>query len=333
MGEFPATDFGELFDQTTALPWEQWLPVDAAFPVRGRSVRSQLHSVPDCQKIVKKAVVERLKKSHARSWFDETGPLFPIDIHLLNDHCTLTLDTTGPGLHKRGYRKLTGTAPLKETLAAALVQLSYWNPRRRLIDPCCGTGTILIEAALIGRNIAPGLDRNFHAESWPRIPPSDWRAAREQARDVMLPQLEERLSGFDIDDRPLALARTAAQLAGVFDDIHFQQRPLARFASPHQYGVIICNPPYGERIGTRDAAEALYREMGTVFQALETWSIYLLTSHAEFERLYGKRAQRRRKLFNGRLACTYYQYPGPPPSREKRSRRQADAPGDSNRVD
>ena len=317
VGEFDATDFGQLFDQTNQLPWEAWIPQDGEFPVRGKSVRSQLHSVPDCQKIVKKAIVERLKQSYAINWFEENGSLYPIDVHLLNDRCTITLDTSGPGLHKRGYRALTGQAPLKETLAAALVQLSYWNENRLLIDPCCGTGTILIEAALIGRNMAPGLNRTFAAEQWRQVAKNSWTTAREEARDNIKPSLGERLSGFDIDFRPLKLAREAARQAGVEPDIHFQERPLSEFGTSRKYGVIITNPPYGERVGTQEQAEQLYLQMAEKFRPLDTWSTYLLTSHPRFEKLYGRRAGRRRKLFNARIACTYYQYPGPrPPRRE-----------------
>lgn len=322
LGEFEARDFGELFDRTNELPWEDWLSERAKFPVNGRSVRSQLHSVPDCQKIVKKAIVERLKRFTNTEWFEETGPEFPVEVSLLKDQCTITLDTSGAGLHKRGYRALAGEAPLKETLAAALVQLSYWNRDRLLVDPCCGGGTILIEAALLGRNLAPGLHRNFTAEHWPRIPRRLWDEAREEARAAALPKLGERLAGYDIASAPLELARTAAKQAGVFDDLHFQQRPLAEFRSSAKYGCLITNPPYGERLGEQREAEELYRTLGQVCRPLDTWSIYVITSHPDFERLFGRKAERKRKLFNGRIECTYWQYPGPkPPSRGVRFQR------------
>lgn len=313
VGSFDSFDFGELFDHTFALPWEEWLPVDAEFPVNGRSVRSQLHSVPDCQRIIKKGVVERLKSKYTVDWFEETGPKVGIDFTLLKDHCTVCLDTTGPGLHRRGYRPLTGEAPIRETLASALVQLSYWNRDRLLVDPCCGTGTILIEAAMIGRNIAPGLNRQFVAEDWPIFPEGMWDEVREEARGQILPELPEKLAGYDSDWRPLKLAREAAKLAGVFDDLHLQQRPLSEFSTSQKYGCLITNPPYGERLGELDEVEELYREMGRQWGDLDTWSIYVITSHPQFEKLYGRRSDRRRKLFNGRIECTYHQYPGPRP--------------------
>lgn len=315
VGEFSATDFGQLFDHTRRLPWEQWLNPDAQFPVRGRSVKSQLHSVPDCQRIVKKAIVERLKQTYRRDWFDETGPLYSIEVSLLKDRVSLTIDTSGRGLHKRGYRRLVGAAPLKETLAAALVQLSYWNERRQLVDPCCGSGTIPIEAALIGKNTAPGINRTFSAESWPQLPATAWEEARTEAADVETRPLEYRIVGTDTDHRMLNLARQHASAAGVEGAIHFQQLPLAEFTTSRKYGCVITNPPYGERLGDRQEAEALYRTMGRLFSALESWSIYVLTAHPRFEKLYGRQADRRRKLYNARIPCTYYQFNGPRPPR------------------
>ncbi len=318
-GEFEAHDFGQLFDQTCELPWRDWLPVDAEFPVRGRSVRSQLSSVPDCQAIVKKAIVESLKKTYRKDWFPETGPLYPVEIAMLKDRATLTIDTTGPGLHKRGYRTLQGDAPLKETLAAALVQLSYWNPDRILIDPFCGTGTIPIEAALIGCNMAPGLNRTFSAETWPQFGEQDWQEARTEAHDVALGSIDAPMIGTDCDDRALSKARFHAKQAGVEQQIHFQKKELSEFTTSRHYGCIICNPPYGERIGEEVEAESLYREMRKKWCDLETWSIYVLTSYPEFERLFDRKAGRRRKIYNGRIACTYYQFPGPPPPRRRES--------------
>jgi putative N6-adenine-specific DNA methylase len=315
VGEFEARDFGELFDQTRALPWAEWLTVDAAFPVQGRSVKSQLHSVPDCQRIVKKAIVEQLRSVYGHRWFEETGPAYPVDVSLQQDRATLTITTSGPGLHKRGYRTFVGPAPLRETLAAALVLLSYWNESRPLVDPCCGTGTIPIEAALIGRNIAPGLKRTFVAEQWPQIAADVWTDARAQAVQAIRGPLDFRIVGTDIDANALNLARQHAAAAGVANDIHFQERPLAEFRSPHKFGCLITNPPYGERLGEHAEVQALYRELGRIFAAHETWSAYVLTSHPDFEQLCRKRADRRRKLFNARLSCTYYQFLGPPPPR------------------
>lgn len=318
IGQFEALDFGELFDRTKALPWEEWLPENAYFPVRGRSVRSRLHSTPDCQAIVKKAIVERLKQRYRKVWFPENGPTFTIEVALLKDRATLTIDTTGPGLHKRGYRKLVGEAPLKETLAAAMIQLSYWNSGRMLLDPFCGSGTIPIEGALLGRNIAPGLHRTFAAEEWPAVPRDVWQQVREEARAVALPKLDAPILGSDIDAQAIKLARHHAMLAGVSEDIRFEHRDFARVSSDElqPYGCLIANPPYGERLGELAEAEALYQRLGTFCQRLDSWSMYVLTSHKDFEALFGRRCERRRKLFNGRIECTYYQFPGPRPPRE-----------------
>jgi len=313
VGAFDAADFGELFDRTHALPWQRWIGPDAAFPVRGRSVRSQLSSVPACQRIVKKAVVEKLRAAHRAETLDETGPVCGIEVALRNDRATLTLDTTGPGLNKRGYRQVVGKAPLKETLAAAMVLLSFWRPDRPLIDPFCGSGTIPIEAALIGRNVAPGLHRAFAAENWPAIPATLWHAARAEARDLVRPDLPVRIVGTDIDADAVRLARHHAELAGVADQIHFQQRPFDELSSKQQYGCVICNPPYGERLSDRATVDALYRALPLVLRRLETWSHYVLTARKDFEALIGRPADRRRKLYNGRIECTYYQFHGPRP--------------------
>jgi len=315
MGSFEARDFGTLFEATNALAWPDWIPEDGAFPVRGRSVRSQLHSVPHCQALVKKAIVERLKQSYGRSWFDETGPVYSVEVSILKDQVTLALDTTGAGLHKRGYRKLTGQAPLKETLAAALVQLSYWNCDRAFLDPFCGTGTIPVEAALIARNMAPGLNRSFAADRWQRVPQRLWDEERERARSAIRPGPEAPLIGTDRDVHALRLARHSARCAGVEQDIHFQQQEFDRLSTKRRYGCLICNPPYGERLGDAQQIERLYRSMGPVLTRLDTWSHYVLTSHSQFEKLVGRRADRRRKLYNGRIPCTFFQFFGPPPPR------------------
>jgi len=313
LGGFEAKDFGELFDRTTALSWSDWLPRDAAFPVRGKSVRSQLHSVPDCQAIVKKAVVENLKRAHRVDWFEETGASFSIEVSLLKDRATLTLDTTGPGLHKRGYRTSIGEAPLKETLAAALVQLSFWNIERPFLDPFCGSGTLPIEAALWGRNIAPGWKREFAAEGWPRVPKALWTEARREAADLIRGNLDTPLVGSDIDERALGMARRHAQNAGVESDITFEQRAFRDVAPRRKYGCLVCNPPYGERSGDVAQAVELARETANVFRRLDTWSFYVLTALPRFEELCGRRADRRRKLYNGRIECMYYQFYGPRP--------------------
>lgn len=221
MGSFEARTFEELFQQTKSLPWEEWLPVDANFPVQGKSIKSQLYSVPDCQAIVKKAIVERLKETYGRNWFEETGPRYQIEVALLNNKVTLTIDTSGLGLHKRGYRQLAGEAPLKETLAAAMIHLSFWHKDRALIDPFCGTGTIPIEAALMAQNRAPGLKRSFAAEKWPNIPQKLWQEACQEALDLWDRNVPLHIIGSDIDSSALALARKHAIEAGVDEVIHF----------------------------------------------------------------------------------------------------------------
>lgn len=317
MGEFKALTFEELFEQTKALPWPDWIPENAAFPVEGKSIKSQLHSVPDCQAIVKKAVVEKMKQKYKREWFEETGPRYTIEVALLKDVVTLTIDTSGAGLHKRGYRKLGSQAPLKETLAAAMILLSRWHPDRTFIDPLCGSGTIPIEAALIGMNIAPGLKREFVSEGWPSISKDSWAKAREEANDLASPDRPLRILGSDIDGEVLSLARYHAGQAGVGEKTFFQKLPVSELRSKQKYGYIICNPPYGERLGDKLQAEQLYREMGATFKALDTWSLYVLTSHPDFERLFGRRSDKKRKLYNGRIQCNYYQYYGPRPPRPR----------------
>lgn len=319
IGTFPARDFEQLFEGTKGLAWELWLPADAEFPVRGRSHHSQLTSVPAVQRSVKRAIVERLRAAHRRQELPETGARCSIEISLRDDVATLTLDTTGVGLHKRGYRRLVGDAQLRETLAAAMIQLSYWRAGRVLADPFCGTGTIPIEAALIGRNIAPGLQREFVCESWPTLDPSWWKRARDEARDLQLPKLAERLLGYDIDAETLDLARFHAAEAGVADDIHWQQRPFAELRAKAEYGCIITNPPYGERMGADREIVELYRTFPLVLRRLPTWSHYILSSRPDFEALVGQTATRRRKLYNGPLECTFYQFAGPKPPRSDAS--------------
>lgn len=315
IGQFPARDFGELFDRTIALPWDQWLIRDAAFPVTGRSVKSRLHSVPDCQRIVKKAIVERLRKTYRMDWLPETGPLYAVEVSMLKDEATLTIDTSDVGLHKRGYRQLNAIAPLRETLAAALVQLSVWNADRPFVDPCCGSGTIAIEAALIARHIAPGLRREFAASHWPQLSRAQWREAREEAQSLIKPPPAQQLMASDIDGEVLELARYHARQAGVADCIQFQQRRCEAFHSQQPYGCWITNPPYGERLGDELEVEQLYRDIGEVWSLLPEWSCFLLTTHGGFERLIGREATRRRKIYNGKLACTYYQFLGARPDR------------------
>jgi len=319
VGEFTALTFDELFEKTRALPWSDWLPENANFPVEGKSVKSKLFSVSDCQAIVKKAIVESMKKKYHRNWFDETGPRYTIEVSLLKDVATLTIDSSGAGLHKRGYRKLSTAAPLKETLAAAMINLSYWNPDRILLDPFCGSGTIPIEAALIGVNAAPGLNRGFAAESWPNIQKRLWDEAREEAEDLIRRDIKLNIRGTDINNKVMSIARYHAKLAGVSDHISFQQMDVADLRTKRKYGCLICNPPYGERLEEIKEVENLYRLMGRVFKTLDSWSFYIITSHRDFERLFGRRADRRRKLYNGRIECQYYQYFGPPPPKRNSS--------------
>jgi putative N6-adenine-specific DNA methylase len=318
LGEFKATSFEELFEKTKALPWTDWLPVDANFPVEGKSVNSQLFSVPDCQAIVKKAVVEKMKLKYKRPWFEETGARYTIEVALLKDMATLTIDTSGAGLHKRGYRKLSATAPLKETLAAAMVLLSRWFPDRALIDPCCGSGTIPIEAAMIGLNMAPGIYRQFAAESWPNLSAELWRQAREEAEGLIHRDRQLKITGTDINEEVISLARYHARQARVEQHIHFQRRPLAQIGSQAKYGWVITNPPYGERLGELKEAEALYKEMNQALRTLDTWSFYIITSHPKFEQIFGRQADKKRKLYNGRIQCNFYQFFGPKPPRPKK---------------
>lgn len=315
MGSFKAASFEELFQQTKALPWGEWLPVNANFPVQGKSVNSKLHSVPDCQAIVKKAIVENLKHKYRKEWFPEDGPKYQVEVALLKDEATLTIDTSGPGLHKRGYRKLSSEAPLKETLAAAMILLAHWFHDRVLMDPFCGSGTIPIEAALIGLNIAPGMKRSFAAEQWPVISKGLWQEAWEEALAVVETDRKLRIIGTDIDEKVLSLARYHSKLAGVENQIHFQKSALSNVTTKSKYGYLICNPPYGERLGEINEVEKLYREMGQVFRNLDTWSYFILTSNTRFEKLFGTQATKRRKLYNGRIECQYYQYMGPRPPR------------------
>ena len=323
MNAFPADDFGELFDATRATTWERFLPANASFPVRGRSVKSKLSSVPACQRIVKKAIVERLKEAHKVQTLPEDGPSFPVEVALLKDQATLTLDTSGAGLHKRGYRPLSGQAPLKETLAAGLILLSFWDRERAFLDPFCGTGTLPIEAALMARNRAPGIAREFVSESWPSLPARTWTDAREEARSLETPPSPIPIRGSDHDADALALARSHASKAGVAEDIRFEQKPFDAIRSADSYGCLVTNPPYGDRLGDAAEARELYRTMPAVLRRFETWSHYILTSSRELEALFGQKADRRRKLYNGRIECTYYQFIGPRPGGKPRPGRQA----------
>ncbi len=326
LGVFPAADFGELFDQTHALPWEQWIPADGAFPVKGRSHKSQLSSEPACQKIVKKAIVDKLKAAHGVENLPEDGATYTVEVSLLDNQAALTLDTSGAGLHKRGYRSYIGPAPLKETLAAALVLLSFWRAERPLWDPFCGGGTIPIEAAMLGRNIAPGLQRSFVAENWPTLAAALWQEARQEAKDVIRPDLATRLIGSDIDGHILHTARRDAATAGVDGSIHFQEQDFTRISSQREYGCLITNPPYGGRLGEMEEVERIYQALPEVLRRFPTWSHYILTARSDFERLVGQAAHRRRKLFNARISCTLFQFYGPRPGSKHESAEAQEAP-------
>jgi putative N6-adenine-specific DNA methylase len=310
MGEFPATTFEELFEQTKALPWPDWIPGDAEFPVNGRSHKSQLSSVPACQAIVKKAIVEKMKQQYHTEWFAESGPKYVIEVSLLQDVATLTLDTSGYGLHKRGYRKLATEAPLKETMAAALVLLSRWNAERPLLDPFCGSGTIPIEAAMIAWNIAPGLRRTFAAEAWPIVPVELWHAAREEAFDLLRDDVPLNISGSDIDPAAIEVAHAAAKAAGLAKELRFSVAPVAQVRPEGDFGCIITNPPYGERLGDEQEVALALRQLGVITKPLPTWSVFVLNPDTHLEHYMGRPASKKRKLFNGRIECAYYQYFG-----------------------
>ncbi|MEM1063638.1 MAG: class I SAM-dependent RNA methyltransferase, partial [Planctomycetota bacterium] len=318
LGEFDATDFGELYDKTRGLPWAAWVGPEAAFPVSGRSSRSRLHHPPTIQKLVKKAAVDALYEQHGVVRLPETGPPVPVDVSIVKDRVTVALDTTGPGLHRRGYRRQAGAAPLKETLAAGLIQLSHWSPGRAFADPLCGSGTFVIEAALMAAGVAPGRRRDFVAESWPAVPREVWADARSEA-DRLAAETGvtdgPKLIGSDIAPGVLRFARENAAAAGVDRLVHFQQRPLAEFSSSQRHGVLVTNPPYGDRLEAKPAVDRLTGELADVVRGLPTWSAYVLTADHDFEQTFGRKAGRRRKVYNGGIACTYYQYPGPRPPR------------------
>jgi len=312
MAEFKAETFEELFQGTKAVPWGSLIPINGKMHVVGKSIKSKLFSVPDCQSIVKKAVVETMKSTYNTNWFEEDGPVYKIEVALLKDIVTLTIDTTGSGLHKRGYRELAGEAPMKETLAAALVLLSNWETSRSLADIFCGSGTIAIEAALIGKNIAPGLNRNFICEEWPSMDKDIWEEVRSYAKNKINKE-EFKILASDINGRILNTAKENAVKAGVDKYISFQKMPAQEFVSRKKYGVIISNPPYGERIGDSKEVEDIYKSLGDLYKELNNWSFYIITSHPDFQKLFGKKADKNRKLYNGRLLCYYYQFINNPP--------------------
>lgn len=316
MGEFKAENFDQLYEGVKNLPWSEWLPKNAEFPVSGKSIDSKLDSVPACQSVTKKAVVDSMKEKYNISWFEEDGAEFPIEVALYKDKAVLTIDTSGTGLHKRGYRKASVAAPLQETIAAGMIYLSRWDRDRILIDPFAGSGTIPIEAAMMAKNIAPGLNRDFAAEKWSIFENGLWGKVRKEAEEKINHSADARLiMGYDSDPDSVSAARYNAENAGVSDLIHFQEKDFKDFSTGRKYGYIICNPPYGERLSERKEVEELYRQMGEKLLPLETWSYYILSSHSNFEDIFGKKASKRRKLYNGGIECQYYQYYGPWPPR------------------
>ena len=311
MAEFSAVEFEELFQQTKGLPWEQLIPLDGRFTVTGTSVKSKLHSVPACQKIVKKAIVEKLKEFYGVEVFEETGAEYTVKASLLKDRVTMTVDTSGTGLHKRGYRISDVAAPIKETLAAAMIQLSFWKKDRILVDPCCGSGTIPIEAAMIGRNIAPGLNRTFACEGWYFIPANLWKEERKAAFDNMNYEQPLDIYGYDINSKAVKAAQENAAEAGVDDCIQFCRADIRNLNSEGDNGIIITNPPYGKRIGEEVEISEIYEALKKFFKENRDWSLFMITTDKEVEKkVMGRKADRRRKLYNGRLETCYYQFHG-----------------------
>ncbi|MFR4987071.1 MAG: THUMP domain-containing class I SAM-dependent RNA methyltransferase [Lachnospirales bacterium] len=320
MSKFKATTFEELFQGVKSINWTDFLPKDANFIVSGKSLKSTLSSVPACQKITEKAIVEKLKLTYKGvDYFSKSGNLYKIQVALLKDNVTITLDTSGIGLHKRGYRENQLSAPLKETLASALIDLSYYKKERFFIDPTCGSGTIPIEAAMIAKNIAPGLMRNFASENWDFIDKSYWKEARKEAYSKIDVNCKPEIYASDIDEKAIQIAKGNAKIAGVDDCIRFEVKPLNKLDIKNiKYGICVCNPPYAERIGVLEEVEQLYKDMGKIFNTNKTFSTYILTSHEGFEKLYGKKSDKKRKLFNGNVKVEYYQFFGERPPKTKK---------------
>jgi len=315
LAEFPVGDFDQLYEGVRAVRWRDLLGRSPAVVVEARSAKSKISSVPAIQSVSKKAIVDVLSQGTAGGRLAETGPRCTVEVALRGDSAAVCLDTSGPGLHKRGYRAARGEAPMRENLAAAIVLISRWDPARPFADPVCGSGTIPIEAALIAANIAPGIFRHFTAEGWPLFPPAVWQRAREEARSAERRDAACSIEASDRDPGMVEAARSNAERAGVGAMIRFRAVELARFQARGQYGCMIANPPYGERLGEEREVAALYREMGALVAQLDTWSLFVLTAHPGFEKLFGARATKNRKLYNGNLRCWLYQYFGPlPPS-------------------
>ena len=319
VGSFKATSYEELFENTRALDWENYIPENGKFWVKkASSIKSKLFSPSDIQSIAKKAMVERLKQQYHKEWFPEDGAPYPVRIFLLKDEVMVTLDTSGDSLHKRGYRTLTSKAPLTETLAASLLMLTPWRPDRILVDPFCGSGTFPIEAAMIAANIAPGMNREFTAEQWTNIIDRKvWYECVKEAQDMVNDDITVDIQGYDIDGDVVKAARENAKRAGVDHLIHFQQRPVAELHHPKKYGFIVTNPPYGERLEDKADLPELYSQIGEAYRRLDAWSMYLITSYEDTERYIGRKADKNRKIYNGMLKTYFYQFMGPkPPKRD-----------------
>ncbi len=317
---FRAETFDELFEQVKAVPWENYIPKDGKFWVaKANSVSSKLFSPSDIQKIVKKAMVERLKGIYHTDWFEESGDPYPLRISIIKDMVTIGIDTTGESLHRRGYRRYTAPAPVTETLAAAILLLSPWRADRVLVDPFCGSGTIPIEAAMIALDIAPGLNRDFTARRWPHLVPEKiWLETVQEARDRIRRDAVLNIQGYDISHEVLKMARSNAALAGVAEHIHFQQRDIRDFSNPKKYGFVVTNPPYGERLSAREEMFQLYRTLGGVMDANDTWSFFLLSGYEDAQKAVaagGRRgkATKNRKIYNGMMKTYLYQYMGTKP--------------------
>ena len=320
VASFKAKTFDELFESTKALPWENFIPQNGKFWVtKATSVNSKLFSPSDIQSIMKKAIVERLKEVYKVSWFPEDGDEYPIRVTIMKDVVTIGLDTTGESLHRRGYRKFASKAPITETLAAALIMLTPWNKDRILVDPFCGSGTFPIEAALIGCNIAPGMNRSFTAENWTNIVPKKaWYRAIEEAHDMIIKPSDMEIQGYDIDGDIIKAAMENAKLAGVDEYIHFQRRPVGQFSHRKKYGFIITNPPYGERLEEKEDLPGIYKEMGDAFKELDSWSYYIITNYEDVEKYIGRKASKNRKVYNGMIKTYFYQFMGPRPPKRSR---------------
>ncbi|HIW21627.1 MAG TPA: class I SAM-dependent RNA methyltransferase [Candidatus Dorea intestinavium] len=319
VGEFKALTFDELFEKTKALPWEEYIPRDGKFWVaKAASVKSKLFSPSDIQSIMKKAMVDRLGKKYHETWFKEEGAPYPVRVFLKKDLVTIGIDTTGDSLHKRGYRALSGEAPISETLAAALIMLTPWKKDRILVDPFCGSGTFVIEAAMMAANIPPGLNREFTAELWTNlVPKKTWYKVINEANDHINMDVDVDIQGYDIDPAVLKVARINAKEAGVEELIHFQERPVKNLSHPKKYGFVITNPPYGERLEDKKDLPLLYEEFGNSFKGLDSWSCYMITSYEDAEKYFGRKSDKNRKIYNGMIKTYFLEFRGPKPPRKK----------------